>query len=72
VGSPDFNFRSLRVNAVFRWEWRLGSTFYVVWTEQRENTLDAGRLRFGRDARALFRAEPDDVFLVKVSYWLSR
>ena len=72
VGSPDFNFRSLRVNAVFRWEWRLGSTFYVVWTEQRENTLDAGRFRFGRDARALFRAEPDDVFLVKVSYWLSR
>ena len=72
VGSPDFNFKSLRVNAVYRWEWRLGSTLYVVWTEQRENTRDPGTFRFGRDARALFRAAPDDVFLVKVSYWLSR
>jgi hypothetical protein len=72
VGNPDFNFRSLRLNAVFRWEWRLGSTLYVVWTEQRENTRDVGTFDFGRDARALFRAAPDDVFLVKVSYWLSR
>ncbi|MBI2150959.1 MAG: hypothetical protein HYU27_10210, partial [Acidobacteria bacterium] len=29
---PDFNFKSLRVNAIFRWEWRLGSTLYFVWT----------------------------------------
>jgi hypothetical protein len=72
VGDPDFNFKSLRVNAVYRWEWRLGSTLYVVWTEQRENSNDPGTFAFGRDARALFRAPPDDVFLVKVSYWLSR
>src|SRR5262249_24858807 len=25
---PDFNFKSLRLNAIFRWEWRLGSTLY--------------------------------------------
>src|SRR5439155_10251610 len=31
--NPDFNFKSLRVNAVFRWEWKLGSTLYLVWTE---------------------------------------
>lgn len=72
VGNPDFNFKSLRVNAVYRWEWRLGSTLYVVWTEQREDTRDPGTFAFGRDARALFRAAPDDVFMVKVSYWLSR
>jgi hypothetical protein len=72
AGSPDFNFKSLRLNAVYRWEWRLGSTLYVVWTEQREDSRDQGTFRFGRDARALFRSAPDDVFLVKVSYWLSR
>jgi hypothetical protein len=72
VANPDFNVKSLRVNAVFRWEWRLGSTLYVVWTEQRENSRDPGTFVFGRDARALFRAAPDDVFLVKISYWLSR
>jgi uncharacterized protein DUF5916/cellulose/xylan binding protein with CBM9 domain len=72
VGDPDFNFKSLRLNAVYRWEWRLGSTLYVVWTEQREDTRYPGVFGFRRDARALFRASPDDVFLVKISYWLSR
>lgn len=72
VGTPDFNFKSLKVNAVFRWEWRLGSTLYVVWTEQREDFRDPGDFAFGRDARALFGAPADDVLLVKVSYWLSR
>ena len=72
VDDPDFNFKSLRLNAVYRWEWRLGSTLYVVWTEQRENSGNPGTFAFGRDTRALFRAAPDDVFLVKVSYWLSR
>ena len=72
VGNPDFNFKSLRLNAVYRWEWRLGSTLYVVWTEQRENSAYPGTFAFSRDARELFRAAPDDVFLVKVSYWLSR
>jgi hypothetical protein len=72
VGDPDFNFKSLRLNAVYRWEWRLGSTLYVVWTEQREDSANPGTFVFGRDTRALFRAAPDDVFLVKVSYWLSR
>jgi hypothetical protein len=71
-GNPDFNFKSLKVNAVFRWEWRLGSTLYVVWTDQREDSRYPGEFRFGRDARALFRARADDVFLVKLSYWISR
>ncbi|MCA1650444.1 MAG: DUF5916 domain-containing protein, partial [Acidobacteria bacterium] len=45
---------------------------YVVWTEQRDDFRDPGTFAFGRDARALFGAPPDDVLLVKVSYWLSR
>jgi hypothetical protein len=72
VGNPDFNFKSLRLNAIYRWEWRLGSTLYLVWTQQREDTRFPGVFAFRRDARALFGAPPDDVFLVKVSYWLSR
>jgi len=31
VGDPDFNFRSLLGNAVARWEYRPGSTLYLVW-----------------------------------------
>ena len=37
LDNPDFNVKSLRVNAVFRWEFRPGSTAYVVWTQQRED-----------------------------------
>jgi len=50
-------------------EWRLGSALYIVWTEQRYDGAHPGQLDLGRDTRALFRAPPDDVFLVKISYW---
>lgn len=70
--NPDFNFKSLRVNAVFRWEFRPGSTLYGVWTQQREDFSHPGDLRFRRDAAALFSAPADDVFLVKMTYWIGR
>jgi hypothetical protein len=71
-GNPDFNFKSLRLNAVFRWEWRLGSTLYVVWTQNRSNDVNPGTFEFRRDVSDLFGANPDDVFLVKFSYRLGR
>ena len=70
--NPDFNFKSLRVNAVFRWEFRAGSTLYAVWTEQREDLSHPGNFSFRRDASALFRAPANDIFLVKIAYWLGR
>jgi hypothetical protein len=70
--NPDFNFKSLKVNAVFRWEFTPGSTLYGVWTEQREDLSHPGDLRFRRDAAALFSAPADDVFLVKMTYWIGR
>jgi hypothetical protein len=70
--NPDFNFKSLRVNAVFRWEFRAGSTLYAVWTEQREDLTNPGEFRFGRDASALFRAPANDIFLLKIAYWMGR
>ncbi len=69
---PSFNFRSIRLNTVFRWEWRLGSTLYVVWTQQREDYETEGRLLLGHDLRSMFRAPGDNVFMVKMTYWLSR
>jgi hypothetical protein len=69
---PSFNFKSLRVNTVFRWEWKLGSTLYLVWTENREDFSDPGQFSPKRDATRLFTAHPDDTFLVRVSYWFTR
>jgi hypothetical protein len=71
-GDPDFNFKSLRLNAVFRWELKPGSALYAVWTRQHENFANPGNFAFRRDAAALFGSPGDDIFLVKLAYWIGR
>jgi hypothetical protein len=71
-GDPNFTSRSLRGTAVLRWEYRPGSTMFFVWTQQRSGSDRFGDLDFGRDARALLGDRPDNVFLVKATYWLGR
>jgi len=70
--NPDFNEKSLRVQTVFRWEWRPGSTLYVVWAQNREHESSLGRFDLARDLRRLFGANGDDVLELKVSYWIGR
>jgi hypothetical protein len=72
VGNPDFNFRSLRGTGVLRWEWRPGSTAYLVWTQTRSGTAPLGDLEFSRDRNALFAAPADNIFVLKISYWVGR
>ncbi|HZK79298.1 MAG TPA: DUF5916 domain-containing protein [Gemmatimonadaceae bacterium] len=69
-GNPDFNLRSLRGNAVFRWEYRPGSTLFLVWQQSRSDTESIGNFDYSRDQAALFRATPGNVFELKMSYWL--
>jgi hypothetical protein len=69
---PDFTSRSLRGTAVLRWEYRPGSTMFFVWTQQRSGAESFGDLEFSRDSRALVSDRPDNVFLVKATYWLGR
>jgi hypothetical protein len=69
---PAFNVKRFRSNAVLRWEYRPGSTVFVVWSQGRDAETDDGAFRLGRDAGDLFRAAPENVFLVKWSYWLGR
>jgi hypothetical protein len=70
--NPNFNFKSLRVNAVYRWEWRPGTTLFLAWTQVRDDDKGPGVLRFGRDLRGMLRAGADDVFLIKVAYRFGR
>jgi hypothetical protein len=70
--NPDFSFRSLRGNAVVRWEYRPGSTVFFVWTQERSGEDAYGTFSFSRDRAALMRDRPTNVFLVKLNYWLSR
>ncbi len=68
---PTFTFRSLRGNAVLRWEYRPGSTLFVVWTRSsRIPDLPRGNIQFSDDAGALFQGPSENIFLVKATYWL--
>ena len=66
----DFNVRSLRGNAVLRWEYRPGSTIFLVWQRQQEGSVNLGNFDFGRDVDALWGAPADNRFILKVNYWL--
>ena len=56
---------------VLRWEYRPGSTLYVVWTQGRDHYVGDGEFGFGADVQQLFAQQPDNVLMVKASYWFS-
>ena len=70
-GNPDFRFLSFRTTNVMRWEFKPGSTLFVVWQQGRENVLPNGTFRFGRDYRDIFSAPSTNTVLVKFSYWMN-
>jgi hypothetical protein len=73
IGTPDFNFKSLRGNVVLRWEFRPGSTAYAVWTQNRSDDQEGfGEFAFRRSVTRLFDSHGDNIFLVKVAYTWSR
>lgn len=71
IGNPDFNYRDFNSNVVLRWEYSPGSLLYLVWSQSRSDVVGHGRLRYGEDLDDLFGVRPHDVFLLKLSKWLS-
>ena len=74
AGDPGgFNVQQFRSNVVFRWEYRPGSTLFLVWSEGRNASADLeGRRDLGGDFGHLFDQRADNTFLVKISYWFAR
>jgi hypothetical protein len=69
--NPDFSFRQFRSNLVVRWEYKPGSSLYVVWSQGRTDSAPGWDAAFGSNWRELWRVRPDNVLLVKLSYWFS-
>ncbi|MFW6193759.1 MAG: DUF5916 domain-containing protein, partial [Gemmatimonadota bacterium] len=76
-GAPDasfpdqaFNLRSLRGNAVLRWEYRPGSTVFLVWQQDRRDEARTGEFDLSRDVDGLLGAPAENTFIVKVSHFL--
>ncbi|MDO8677913.1 MAG: DUF5916 domain-containing protein [Acidobacteriota bacterium] len=66
----DFNTRSFRSNVVLRWEWRAGSTLYVVWQQDRADSRILGTRVGIDDAFRSVTAPGSNIFLVKTSFWI--
>ncbi|HEY3215386.1 MAG TPA: DUF5916 domain-containing protein [Candidatus Eisenbacteria bacterium] len=69
TGNQDFTVRSLKGNAVLRWEYRPGSALFLVWTQKRSDyqTVD----EFTLSADRLLETRPENVFLAKLSCYFT-
>jgi hypothetical protein len=72
IPDPDFTVRSVRGSAVVRWEYRPGSTVYLVWQQDRAGEDPFGTFAPRRDLPELLRDPSRNVFLLKFTYWFSR
>ena len=68
----SFNVKQFNSTVVLRWEYRPGSTLFLVWTQGRGGraALEGTRSLAG-DFRDTFDLHPVNTFLVKASYWLN-
>ena len=66
----SFDVREFNSSTVLRWEYRPGSSLYVVWTQGRQNYEPGqGSPPLSDDFDQLFRAHPANTFLVKAVHW---
>ena len=71
VGNPDFNFHQFRSNFVAKWEYRLGSFIYFVWSSERTGRNGNSDASIGNSYKYLGDVYPNNIFLIKLNYWFS-
>jgi len=72
LSNRDFNVRSFRSNIVLRWEWRPGSTLFVVWQQNRASSVTEGSHVGAGDLFGSLSAPGDNILALKTTLWLSR
>ncbi len=69
--NPDFRRRSLQSNMVLRWEYRPGSTLFLVWSQANSAFSSEPSFRPLKNIGESFLDAGSDIFFVKANYWLS-
>lgn len=79
--NKDFSYAAVNLNLVYRWEYRPGSTIFVVWSHSRDNydrrefhgAADDPNNHFdnGFCMDPLTRNEGENRVMVKMNYWFS-
>jgi hypothetical protein len=71
ISNPDFNFHEFRSNLVAKWEYRLGSYIYLVWSSSKTGTTGSSRASLKKSFSELRSIFPNNIFLIKFNYWFS-
>jgi len=67
--NPDFEQAALNLNIVLRWEYRLGSTFFLVYSRSQVPEIASVVEPVALQPRSLGTRASADVILAKLSYW---
>jgi hypothetical protein len=68
---PDFHSLQFRSNLVLRWEYKTGSSLYLVWSQGRTDIAEGGENNFGQYAKDLWNTHPRNDLMLKISYLLN-
>ncbi|MEE9571477.1 MAG: DUF5916 domain-containing protein [Candidatus Neomarinimicrobiota bacterium] len=71
LSNLDFNYKQFNSNLVIRWEYKTGSTIYLVWSQGVSDEIENGAFNYSRDLNNLFKADIENVVLLKFSYLLN-
>ena len=56
---------------MLRWEYRPGSALFLVWTQERYDEAPAGEFDLSNSIDQMGGLPPENVFLVKLTYYFS-
>ncbi|GHV52552.1 hypothetical protein FACS1894181_15720 [Bacteroidia bacterium] len=69
--NPDFRFNEFRSNAVGRWEFRPGSTLYLVWEHRMSQRESMYAANWGDNLDRMFSLPSTNTFMLKINYWFN-
>jgi hypothetical protein len=71
IENPNFNFHQFRSNFVAKWEYRLGSFIYFVWSGEKTGNTNSSGASISESYKQLRGVFPNNIFLIKLNYWFS-
>lgn len=71
ITSPNVKRQEFNSNLVGRWEFRPGSTLYLVWTNTRYQDSSQLDQSIWKSFGNIWNVKPQNVFMIKFSYWFS-
>jgi hypothetical protein len=71
MANPDFSFNEFRSNFVARWEYRPGSTLYLVWEHARSDYGSQYVSGWGKNIGQMFSTPATNVLMLKFNYYFN-